>query len=189
MVNIFFTNHKYRRRRRRCRSQTTLHTAHFTPYKSTSSSSSVLFSLSVSLSLSLSLLSMAATKPNSTLSPPPSPKTLEFKWGKKRGKGGKKRDTQFYESFTFDGEDYSLFDTVYLQNGTEPQSEPHIGKIIKIWEVPNREKAKKVKIQWFFRPREVSKFLKRIQIYYNEIFFATGVGNGLTNINPVVIQF
>ncbi|XP_024630969.1 protein ANTI-SILENCING 1 isoform X5 [Medicago truncatula] len=176
-MNIFFTNHKYRRRRkRRRRSHTAPQTAHFTPYKSTS----VLFSLSLSPHSS-----MAATKPNSTLSPPPSPETLEFKWGKKRGKGGKKRDTQFYESFTFDGEDYSLFDTVYLQNGNEPQSEPHIGKIIKIWEVPNREKAKKVKIQWFFRPREVSKFLKRIQIYYNELFFATGVGNGLTNINPV----
>ncbi|CAI8605761.1 unnamed protein product [Vicia faba] len=108
---------------------------------------------------------------------------LDFKWGKKRGKGGKKRDTQFYESFTFDGDDYALFDTVYLQN--ETHTEPHIGKIIKIWETPSRDKAKKVKVQWFFRPREISKFLIGIQIYYNEVFLACGDGIGLSNINPL----
>jgi hypothetical protein len=118
-------------------------------------------------------------------SDPPPIETLEFKWGKMRGKGGKKKDTQFYESFTFDGEDYSLYDTVYLQNGT--QSQPHIGKIIKIWETPTRVKLRKIKVQWFFRPREISKFLNGIQIYYNELFFACGDGTGLTNINPLVI--
>ncbi|WJX09983.1 hypothetical protein P8452_00758 [Trifolium repens] len=116
-------------------------------------------------------------------SDPPPIETLEFKWGKMRGKGGKKKDTQFYESFTFDGEDYSLYDTVYLQNGT--QSQPHIGKIIKIWETPTRVKLRKIKVQWFFRPREISKFLNGIQIYYNELFFACGDGTGLTNINPL----
>lgn len=115
--------------------------------------------------------------------------TIEFKWLKMRGKGGKRRDTQFYESFTFDGTNYELFDVVYLQNGSAPHSEPHIGKIIKIWETPTREKTKKIKIQWFFRPREISKFLSGIEIYYNELFFAVGEGTGLTNINPLVILF
>ncbi|CAK8570142.1 unnamed protein product [Lathyrus sativus] len=109
--------------------------------------------------------------------------TLEFKWGKKRSKGGKKRDTQFYESFTLDGDDYSLFDTVYLQNDAHP--EPHIGKIIKIWETPTREKARKVKVHWFFRPREIAKFLIGVQIYYNELFLGSGHGTGLCNINPL----
>ncbi|XP_058724743.1 protein ANTI-SILENCING 1-like [Vicia villosa] len=111
------------------------------------------------------------------------PKTVEFKWGKKRGKGGKKRDIQFYESFTLNGVDYSLFDTVYIKNGA--QSEPHIGKIIKIWETSTSEKARKIKIQRFVRPREISKLLTRVKIYYNELFLACGDCTELAIINPL----
>ncbi|KAL9224284.1 hypothetical protein vseg_000337 [Gypsophila vaccaria] len=39
---------------------------------------------------------------------------IEFSWGKKRGRGGAKKNVQFYESFKFDGVEYSLYDSVYL---------------------------------------------------------------------------
>lgn len=108
---------------------------------------------------------------------------LQFEWGKKRGMGGKKRDVQFYESFTFDGVEYALFDAVYHHNEGEP--EPYIGKLIKIWE--NRDKSKKVKVQWFFRPREIQRYLEGIQTRHNELFLGCGEGKGLTNINPLVL--
>ncbi|XP_014503747.1 protein ANTI-SILENCING 1-like isoform X2 [Vigna radiata var. radiata] len=105
----------------------------------------------------------------------------EFAWGRKRGMGGKKKDVQFYESFTFDGVQYALNDTVYLQN--ESSDVPHIGKLIKVWE--NRDKSRKVKVQWFFRSREIQKFLEGIQTKENELFLACGDGKGFANVNPL----
>lgn len=84
------------------------------------------------------------------------------------------------------GVDYSLFDTVYLKNGAQP--EPHIGKIIKIWGTPS-DKTRKIKIQRFIRPCEISKLLTGIKIYYNELFLSCGDCTGLALINPLVIQF
>lgn len=110
---------------------------------------------------------------------------LEFKWGKKRGIGGKKKDVQFYESFTFDGVQYTLYDCVYLYKDGEP--EPFIGKLIKIWEHP--DKTKKVKVLWFFRPDDIGEHLVNDQIMENELFLACGEGPGLANINPLVIKF
>ncbi|KAE8722721.1 hypothetical protein F3Y22_tig00013738pilonHSYRG00070 [Hibiscus syriacus] len=106
---------------------------------------------------------------------------LEFKWGKKRGIGGKKRDVQFYESFTFDGVDYALYDNVYLYKEDEPL--PYLGKLIKIWE--NADKSKKVKVLWFFRPEEISNYLVDGLAHPNEIFLASGDGVGLSNVNPL----
>ncbi|GLT85402.1 hypothetical protein SLE2022_035920 [Rubroshorea leprosula] len=106
---------------------------------------------------------------------------LEFKWGKKRGVGGKKRDVQFYESFTYDGEEYRLYDCVYFFKDDEPL--PYIGKIIKIWENP--DKTKKVKVVWFFQPLEISCYLAAGEALENELVLATGEGSGLTNINPL----
>ncbi|KAL5071302.1 hypothetical protein RYX36_022189 [Vicia faba] len=110
------------------------------------------------------------------------PKTVEFKWGIKRGKGGKKGNMQFYESFTLNGVDYALFDTVYIKNGAQP--EPHIGKIIKIWKTPS-EKSRKIKVQRFVRPCEISKLLTGIKIYYNELFLTCGDCTELATINPL----
>lgn len=121
-----------------------------------------------------------SVKSNSPPAPSPESETLEFKWGQKRGKGGKKRDIQFYQSFTLRGVDYSLFDNVYVKNDF---AEPRIGKIIKIWETPTLER--KIKVQWFFRPSEVSKCLTWIKIYFNELFFACGDGDGLATIHPL----
>ncbi|KAE8732629.1 Bromo-adjacent domain-containing protein, putative isoform 2 [Hibiscus syriacus] len=106
---------------------------------------------------------------------------LEFKWGKKRGIGGKNRDVQFYESFTFDGVDYALYDNVYLYKEGEPL--PYLGKLIKIWETA--DKSKKVKVLWFFRPEEISNYLVDGLVHPNEIFLASGDGVGLANVNPL----
>lgn len=110
---------------------------------------------------------------------------LEFKWGKKRGIGGKKKDVRFYESFTYDGVEYILYDCVYMYKEGEP--EPYIGKLIKIWE--NGDKSKKVKVLWFFRPCEILHYLGDEETLWNELFLASGEGVGLANINPLVIEF
>ncbi|CAJ2643323.1 unnamed protein product [Trifolium pratense] len=108
-------------------------------------------------------------------------KVPEFKWGKKKGFGGRNKDVTFYESFTYDGVDYNLYDSVYLYK--EGETEPFIGKLIKIWE--NGDKSKKVKVLWFFRPCEIVNFLEGYEVLQNELFLAAGEGLGLTNINPL----
>ncbi|KAL6615561.1 hypothetical protein ACP70R_037831 [Stipagrostis hirtigluma subsp. patula] len=105
--------------------------------------------------------------------------TIQFSWGKRRGKGGAKMDTQFYESFTFDSVKYSLYDCVYLFKNGDP--EPYIGKIVKIWE---QNQVKKVKILWFFHPDEIQKYLGG-PVMEKEIFLASGEGIGLADINPL----
>ncbi|KAL9338886.1 hypothetical protein Peur_067901 [Populus x canadensis] len=106
---------------------------------------------------------------------------IEFKWCKKRGVGGKKKDVQFYESFFYDGVDYTLYDSVYMYKEGEP--EPYIGKLIKIWE--NADKTKKVKVLWFFRPHEISNYLGDEKTLKNELFLASGEGVGNANVNPL----
>lgn len=110
---------------------------------------------------------------------------IEFKWGTKKGIGGKNKDIQFYKSFTYDGEQYDLYDCVYLYK--EGESEPEIGKIIKIWETQHR--IKRVKILWFFRPCEIFNFLGDEEILENELFLASGKGQGLADLNPLVNEF
>ncbi|KAK6927414.1 hypothetical protein RJ641_006005 [Dillenia turbinata] len=108
-------------------------------------------------------------------------KELDFKWGKKRGVGGKKKEVQFYESFTYDGVEYRLYDSVYVyQDGEEV---PHIGKIIKIWENP--DKSKKVKLLWYFHPIEILHWIEGVETLENELFLASGEGVGLANVNPL----
>ncbi|KAK9946711.1 hypothetical protein M0R45_012158 [Rubus argutus] len=106
---------------------------------------------------------------------------IEFKWGTKKGIGGKNKDIQFYKSFTYDGEQYDLYDCVYLYK--EGESEPEIGKIIKIWETQHG--IKRVKILWFFRPCEIFNFLGDKEILENELFLASGKGQGLADLNPL----
>ncbi|XP_027081437.1 protein ANTI-SILENCING 1 isoform X3 [Coffea arabica] len=108
----------------------------------------------------------------------------EFSWGKKRGVGGKKKEVQFYESFTYDGVEYVLYDCVYMQN-KDRQAEPYIGKLVKIWK--NSDNSKKIKVQWFFRPSEISYWLEKLSVVAseNELFLASGDGKGLANVNPL----
>lgn len=116
---------------------------------------------------------------------------LEFKWGKKKGVGGKKKDVQFYESFTYDGEEYRLYDCVLVGNASEPDSnEPFIGMIIKIWEHADKHIPRKVKLLWFFKPSEISPYLEGIpDVLPNELFLASGEGRGLANINQLVTDY
>lgn len=109
---------------------------------------------------------------------------LEFKWLKKKGVGGKNKEVQFYESFIYDGVKYALYDCVYMYK--EGLQEPYIAKLIKIWE--RKGNIKKVKVHWFFRPEEISKWLGNTRTLENEILFASGEGHGLTNINSLVIE-
>ncbi|KQK15256.1 protein ANTI-SILENCING 1 [Brachypodium distachyon] len=104
---------------------------------------------------------------------------IQFSWGKKKARGGAKMDTQFYDSFTFDNVKYSLYDCVYLFK--KGDSEPYIGKIVKIWQ---QNQVKKVKILWFFSPDEIRNYLKG-PVVEKEIFLASGDGTGLADINPL----
>ncbi|KAM0046338.1 putative BAH domain-containing protein [Helianthus debilis subsp. tardiflorus] len=106
---------------------------------------------------------------------------LDFKWLKQRGVGGKNKKTRFYESFEYDGVEYMQYDCVYMYK--DDSHEPNIGKLTKIWEHP--DKSKKVKVHWFFRPEEISHWLRETKTLENEVFLASGEGRGLANINPL----
>ncbi|XP_021751369.1 protein ANTI-SILENCING 1-like [Chenopodium quinoa] len=107
---------------------------------------------------------------------------IDFAWGIKRGRGGQKKEVQFYDSFTYGGVEYFLYDSVYLFK--EGEGKPYIGKLIKIWEHTTTN-ARKVKVLWFFYPWEISNYLNGENVLENELFLASGVGKGLANINPL----
>ena len=107
----------------------------------------------------------------------------EFKWGVKIGVGKTNKDLQFYESFTFQGVKYSLYDSVYTyQTGA---SETDVGKIVKIYSTATE---KKVRVVWLFRPAEICNFLGEYVPFWKELFLASGKGIGLSNVNPLVSQ-
>lgn len=108
----------------------------------------------------------------------------KFRWGTKRGTGGKNKEFQFYGSFSYDGVEYKLHDYVYMY--TERQSYPYVGKLIKSWQNPNQ--SKRVKVQWLFLPSEIRYWLKHhnVNVREKEIFFASGEGKGLVNVCPLV---
>uniref|UniRef100_A0A0D3EG73 BAH domain-containing protein n=1 Tax=Brassica oleracea var. oleracea TaxID=109376 RepID=A0A0D3EG73_BRAOL len=115
---------------------------------------------------------------------------LEFKWGKQKGIGGKKKDVRFYESFTFDGDEYRLYDCVLVPDPNEPDSdELFVGKIIKIWEHTNKraKHPRQVKLLWFFKPSEMPPGVVEglPDLLANELFLASGEGPGLASVNPL----
>lgn len=106
---------------------------------------------------------------------------VEFCWGVKRNKGVKGKDIQFYDSFTYDGVEYSSYDCVYVHKEGEP--EPYIGKIMKIWD-DLKLKKKRIKVWWFFRPIEIHNFYEGDCSPANkELFLASGEGKGVFNVN------
>lgn len=106
---------------------------------------------------------------------------VEFSWGVKRNKGVKGKDIQFYDSFTYDGVEYSSYDCVYVHKEGEP--EPYIGKIMKIWD-DLKLKKKRIKVWWFFRPIEIRNFYEGDCSPANkELFLASGEGKGVFNVN------
>lgn len=107
----------------------------------------------------------------------------EFKWGNKRGVGVKNKEIQYYESFVYEGVEYFLYDCVYLYSSGHVETS--IGKLVKIYERPTREKM--IKVVWFFRPMEIQNFLGQYQPSWNELFLASGYGKGVSNVNFLVI--
>lgn len=105
----------------------------------------------------------------------------EFKWLKEKEGGKRYRNIHFYESFGYEGVEYSLYDSVYLQ--VEYDQPPCIGKLVEIWEEVN--KSKKIRVQWFFRPSEILYYLGDTEVIENELFLASGCGIGLVNISPL----
>ncbi|XP_061347099.1 protein ANTI-SILENCING 1-like [Gastrolobium bilobum] len=107
------------------------------------------------------------------------PNVGDFKWGIKRGVGLKNKEMQFYESFVYEGVEYFLYDCVYFYH--TDHTDTSIGKLVKIYERPTHEKM--VKVVWFFRPSEIRNFLGDYQPRWNELFLASGVGKGVSNVN------
>lgn len=115
----------------------------------------------------------------------PETNNSEFRWGVKRGAGAKGKEIQFYDSFTYEGVEYSRYDCVYLHK--EGESDPYIGKIIKIWD-DRKDKKKKMKVLWFFRPIEIRNWVEVDSNPANkEIFLAAGEGKGVFNINVLEV--
>ncbi|CAN8252293.1 unnamed protein product [Cochlearia groenlandica] len=111
---------------------------------------------------------------------------LEFKWGKKRETGVEHKDVTFYESFTYDGSEYHLYDCVLVGDTSKTDStELFVGKIIKIWEYNDQcEYPRRVELLWFFKPCELLFQLQGVQdVLSNELFLASGSGLGLSNEN------
>ncbi|KAF8099334.1 hypothetical protein N665_0245s0013 [Sinapis alba] len=112
---------------------------------------------------------------------------LPFKWGKKRGGlGVENKDVQFYESFTYGGCEYCVYDCVSVEDDSKLDSrEFFVGKIIKMWEYNDqRQDPRRVELLWFFKPSELSLYLEGVQdVLANELFLASGSGLGLTNEN------
>lgn len=102
----------------------------------------------------------------------------DFKWGNKRGIGLKNKDTQFYDSFVYDGVEYFLYDSVYFYH--TDHVETSIGKLVKMYET---SRAKMIRVVWFFRPSEIRNFHRGYKPCWNELFLASGKGKGLFNIN------
>ncbi|XP_068334514.1 protein ANTI-SILENCING 1-like [Pyrus communis] len=105
---------------------------------------------------------------------------LQFKWGEKAGDRNN-RGSQFYLSFTMEGVEYFLYDSVYLYHAGS--LETYIGKLVSIFETETHEK--KVRVLWFFRPAEICNFLGDYKPHWNELFLGSGEGKGLSNINPL----
>ncbi|EOA32807.1 hypothetical protein CARUB_v10016118mg, partial [Capsella rubella] len=105
----------------------------------------------------------------------------DFKWGAKRGVGRKDSKVRFYESFTYEGIEYRLFDCAYFY--VCGQCETSIGKLVSMYETSAGEK--KVKVIWFFRPIDIHRFLGEYEPQWDELFLACGDEKGVTNINDV----
>lgn len=109
---------------------------------------------------------------------------IEFRWGRKERLSCRSLERQYYGSFTYDGVEYFLYDSVYLWGEGQPW--PHIGKLIEIFETSKSEKM--VKVVWYFRPTEVQRWLRGTRVLNNELFLGSGEGCGLVNINVLVIN-
>ncbi|GLU14588.1 hypothetical protein SLE2022_311490 [Rubroshorea leprosula] len=107
----------------------------------------------------------------------------QFKWGILKAVGQNNKNVKFYESFTYDGVEYFLYDCVYFNIQGSPETS--IGKIVKIYE--NSTSEKRVKVVWFLRPTEIRNHLGDYVPCWNELFLASGEGVGLSSL--VLLKF
>ncbi|XP_057450653.1 protein ANTI-SILENCING 1 isoform X2 [Lotus japonicus] len=103
----------------------------------------------------------------------------DFKWGRKRGVGVKNKAIQFYESFVYEGVKYSLYDCAYFYDARHVETS--IGKLVRMYEGPSHNKM--VKVVWFLRPGEIRNFMGHYRPSWDELFLASGVGKGVSNLN------
>lgn len=108
----------------------------------------------------------------------------DFKWGRKRGVGVKNKAIQFYESFVYEGVKYSLYDCAYFYDTRHVETS--IGKLVRMYEGPSHNKM--VKVVWFLRPGEIRNFMGHYRPSWDELFLASGVGKGVSNLNYLVIS-
>lgn len=105
---------------------------------------------------------------------------VDIRWG--TVKNHTKTKT-FYSSFISEGVEYSLFDNVEVNNGSDGDADPYIGKIVKLWEVKEGGESKAL-IRWFFRPRDLGKEMEGDP---RELYLAFGTGIGVTNENDLEV--
>ncbi|GAB2228150.1 hypothetical protein Droror1_Dr00009980 [Drosera rotundifolia] len=86
-----------------------------------------------------------------------------------------------YKSFSLKGVEYSIADSVYLFS--EYTAEAYVGLLVNIWESSLREK--KIRVVWFFRPREIRDFLSDYEQRWNELFLASGNGECVSGVVPL----
>ncbi|KAL9232045.1 hypothetical protein vseg_007193 [Gypsophila vaccaria] len=87
---------------------------------------------------------------------------------------------KLYRSYTYRGVEYKIFDTVYAFSVGSMETD--IGKILMINETKTE---RKVKVLWFFRPRDICNFLGEYKPRWNELFLGCGSGKGLHTVIPL----
>ena len=102
----------------------------------------------------------------------------DIQWGNLK-EDSNNTSLKLYSSFFSEGVEYKLYDNVEVYNDTE---EPHIGKIVKLWEDKSNGE-RKVLIRWFFKNKELK---AKPDGNPKEVFLAFGKGKGVTNENELV---
>ncbi|KAM7253959.1 hypothetical protein ACFE04_031641 [Oxalis oulophora] len=110
--------------------------------------------------------------------------TSNFRWGLMSTRDGQtSKQNRYYKSFTLDGVNYTLYDCVYVY--TFGSTETNIAKLVSIYQEPSPSHAKLVELVWFFRPKDVKDRLGEYQPRWNELFLASGKGQGVSDVNAL----
>ncbi|XP_010691225.2 protein ANTI-SILENCING 1 [Beta vulgaris subsp. vulgaris] len=102
-----------------------------------------------------------------------------FQWGRKIEITS--TDGELYSSFTYEGVEYSRFESIFMYR--EGARETDIGILTKIWRT--KKGGKRGKVNWFFRPVDICNYLGDHRPSWNHLFLASGQGKGVSNIIPL----
>ncbi|KAJ7517544.1 hypothetical protein O6H91_21G028600 [Diphasiastrum complanatum] len=111
----------------------------------------------------------------------------EFTWGEpEQERSSNSNRQQFYKSFWYDGEQFFLYDYVYLNSGDDDA--PFIGKIMRLWEVKEK-KLKKVRVRWLYRPSDIPEEITNVDRSpgNKEVFLSCGEKDGVENVNDLAV--